>query len=88
MLTIKAELNGVPIAMARVRNVSDLADVSDYSVEVAEKGCDELGIPDMHHKFEVKGHDRRRSVWDLIWKVGLTAVQRDIPKPQGERHED
>jgi hypothetical protein len=69
MLTIQVKVNGRVIAMASVRNISDLADASDYLVCWNETGCAETGVEDDYNKFTIKDHRRRQSAWALVAKV-------------------
>ena len=57
------------IASARIANMSDLADVSNYACVFEEVGSDRLGIPPSRHSFDVKEHPRRSIVWALIRKA-------------------
>lgn len=60
---------GRTIASMRVSNLSNLADVSRYSVE-AKEGANPLnGTPARTWCCELDGHDRRQSVWVLLAKA-------------------
>jgi len=62
------------IASATVANVSDLSDLSDYAVLAAEAGSDVTGLPAQSAGFEIKGYDRRQSVWSLVHLVAMRAA--------------
>ncbi len=69
MLTIEVKLNGEVIAQAAARNISDLAEVSEYFVTWSEEACPELGIEADYSKFVIEGHRRRQTAWALVAKV-------------------
>lgn len=69
MLTIEIKLNGEVIAEAHARNISELADSSDYLVTWNEGECAELGIAHDYNKFVIKDHRRRQTAWALVAKV-------------------
>jgi hypothetical protein len=51
-------------------NISDLADVSNYAVEVREQsdeGTGDLGAPG--HAFNVLQHERNKGVWELVRRI-------------------
>jgi hypothetical protein len=54
------------IASMRISNISDLADTSDYSVEVMEAANHLTGDPSWNGTCVVLAHDRRQSVWALM----------------------
>jgi hypothetical protein len=54
------------IGSMRIANLSNLADTSDYSVEVMEAANHLTGDPSWNGKCVVLAHDRRQSVWALI----------------------
>lgn len=74
MMTIEIKVNGRLIAGAKVTNVSDLADISDYHVEAVEAASEVTGLPDYHDEFPIVAHERRRSVWSLVRKVASEVV--------------
>jgi len=74
VLTIEIKLNGRIIGGAKVTNISDLADVSDYEVVAAEGASEVTGLPDFREDFIVKGHERRQTVWALVSKVAYHAL--------------
>lgn len=69
MLTIEVKLNGRLIAEASVRNISDLAEDSDYRVTWNESEAPEMNIPWDQGKFHITGHRRNQSAWALVAKV-------------------
>jgi hypothetical protein len=54
------------IGSMRIANLSNLADISDYSVEVMEAANQLTGDPSWNAKCIVLAHDRRQSVWALM----------------------
>lgn len=79
MLTIEIKINGRLVAGAKVRNVSSLADISDYEVEAVESASDVTGLPEFHAAFPVVKHHRRQTVWALVSKVATAAYRRREP---------
>lgn len=69
MMTIEVKINGRLIALSTVRNISELADVSDYVVMSDEMEAKSLGIPHHRARFKIKGHNRNQSAWALVEKV-------------------
>jgi hypothetical protein len=54
------------IGSMRIANLSNLADTSDYSVEIMEAANQLTGDPSWNAKCVVLAHDRRQSIWALI----------------------
>lgn len=62
------------LAEARIGNISDLADVSDYAV-YAKEGDNHLANAGMWDaRGVVENHDRRQTVWRLVEKVAAWAA--------------
>jgi len=75
MLTIELKINGRLVGGAMVRNVSDLADLSDYHVEVVEAASPETGLhTDFRAVLQVTGHRRQQTIWSLVQKVSTLAL--------------
>ena len=81
MLTIKIDIlpSGFAplkrtIATMRIANLSDLADISDYRIEVLEARNHLTGQPARSATCRVAGHDRRQSVWALVEKAAKAAL--------------
>jgi hypothetical protein len=74
MLTVEVKLNGRVIALASARNISDLAEVSDYVCTWTEEGSEVTGEETDYGKFQIKGHRRRQSVWALVAKIVLAVL--------------
>lgn len=83
MLTVRIEVNGKLIGGATVKNVSQLADISDYEVMTVEKGSDQTGLPDYREDYTLRNHKRRQSVWSLIRKIADRAEQAQIERAAG-----
>lgn len=84
MLTIEVKLNGRLIAHAAARNISELADISDYHVTWHEAACPELGIEEDFHKFTIQGHRRCQTAWALVAKVVMRILGQMTGKPEGK----
>ena len=69
MLTVEIKLNGRTVGEAQIRNITALAEVSDYDVVWAESAAPDLGVPQSTGGFLIKGHRRRQSAWALVAKV-------------------
>jgi hypothetical protein len=63
------------IATMRISNTTDLADVSDYRIEVMESKSALTGLPARSASCEVLGHDRRQSVWALVARAAAAALE-------------
>ena len=63
------------IASMRISNASDLADLSDYRVDVVEAANPLANTPPRIAGYCVRSHDRRQSVWALITKAAKAAMQ-------------
>lgn len=73
MLTIKVSINGREVAVGTVCNISNLTDVSDYTVVWSEMASEITGMPERANTAKIKGHNRRQSVWALVQKVAAIA---------------
>lgn len=74
MLTIEVKINGRVIATASARNISNLAEVSDYFCTWTEEGSGEAGEETDYGKFQVSDHRRRQSVWALVAKIVVAVL--------------
>jgi hypothetical protein len=61
------------IASMRIANVSDLADISDYEVDVLEAANPLAATGPRNGSCRVEGHDRRQSVWALLARAAAAA---------------
>lgn len=66
------------IGRMRIANISNLADVSDYSVDVMESVNPLTGSPARIASCRVTGHDRRQAVWALLSKAADEAVRAEF----------
>jgi hypothetical protein len=57
------------VANARLANISNLADTSDYGVEVVEGPNRVAGTSEWSARGHILHHDRRATVWSLVRKV-------------------
>jgi hypothetical protein len=85
MLTVEIKLNGEVIAKANVRNVSSLADVSDYQVAWYEDASPDLCIDASEGLFAIKAHRRRQTAWALVAKVVVGILDKLAGDPRGIR---
>ncbi len=80
MLKVVVYVNSSPVAEATAVNVSNLADISNYKVQVREQGAPNLGIEPCDVEGRITGHNRRTSVWGLVSKIAqLVVVQNSEP---------
>jgi len=84
MLTIEVKMNGKPVAQASARNISELAEVSDYLVTWNQGEGADLNIPDNYGKFMIKGHRRRQTAWALVAKVVMRILGQMAGEPEGK----
>lgn len=56
------------IAIMRIANRSNLAELSNYSIDATEGRNDLAVLPARRVSITIKVHDRRQSVWRLIEK--------------------
>ena len=54
------------IGSLRISNLSNLADISDYRVEVLEAANPLTGTPPRNADCVIERHDRRQSIWKLL----------------------
>lgn len=89
MLTITVSVDDKIIATATASNISDLAKISDYSVETHERGYPPLNIPERKRGGLVRGHQRDTSVWHLVRKIAVLAVGDGLHKaPAWDTYQD
>lgn len=63
------------IASMHIANLSGLADISDYEINVLEAANPLTGTPPRNGGCRVEGHDRRQSVFALIAKAASAAME-------------
>ena len=81
MMTIRIEINGRTIALAKARNVSELAAVSDYEVHVlTDPDPDPTVVPRMS-SFSVVGHCRAAGPWELARRIAEAMVKPENRAP-------
>jgi len=66
------------IGSLRISNVSDLAPLSNYCVDVLEAANHLTGSPARVGGCRVEGHDRLQSVWALIERAAAAAQAADL----------
>lgn len=63
------------IASMTIANASELADISDYTIEAMEGANKLSGTPPRNAACMVQAHDRRQTVWALIAEA-CTEIQK------------
>jgi hypothetical protein len=66
------------IGSMRISNMSNLADVSDYTVEAMESANPPTGDPPRNAACLMLAHDRRQSVWSLLAKASEEIMKADF----------
>jgi hypothetical protein len=66
------------LASIHVSNVSNLAAVSDYRVDLLESANALAGTPARIGSCEVKGHNRLQAVWALLAKAADAAMSAEF----------
>ncbi len=74
MLTIDIQLNGRRIAAAKLTNVTDLADLSDYDVVAVEDAFEDAGLPASRLEFRMRNIPRLNSVWCIVAAMARRAA--------------
>jgi hypothetical protein len=74
MLTIDIQLNGRRIAAARLKNISNLADLSDYEVETREDAFPDADLPAGRADFTLRNQPRLRTVWCIVAAMARRAA--------------
>lgn len=76
MMVVKIEIwpggkEGVAVEIGRmnVTNISDLAEVSNYAVEVSQVATPRLNVDEFHEMINLDGHPRRDGPWRLVKRV-------------------
>ncbi|UPJ53410.1 hypothetical protein IVB30_20095 [Bradyrhizobium sp. 200] len=64
-----SEIRRCTIGTLRIANLSDLAPISDYSVDVLEAANPLAGTPARTGSCLIEGHARAQSVWALIGRA-------------------
>jgi hypothetical protein len=79
MLTIEVRVNDHLIGAAWIRNVSELADISNYEFTAISKPSTVTGAPAWETQGAVKRHNRIQSAWALVAKVAAKAAESEEP---------
>lgn len=66
------------IASMRISNLSELADISDYRVEVMEGANRHAKTGPRNAMCTVVAHDRRQSVWALLTRAAKEIMTADF----------
>ncbi|MGM5022188.1 hypothetical protein [Tardiphaga sp. 367_B4_N1_1] len=70
------------IGSMRIANLSNLADTSDYSIEVMEAANPLTGAKSRKAACAVRAHDRRQSVFALLAKACEAIMRAGFVEPQ------
>ena len=63
------------IGSMRIANTSNLADVSDYTVEAVEGANPLTGTPQRNSTCKVIAHDRQQSFWVLLLRASEEIIK-------------
>lgn len=63
------ETSAFEIGRMRIENESRLAEVSDYTAQIAQMENRRLGVPGMDVRVEVSSHPRRDGPWALLKRI-------------------
>jgi len=66
------------IGLMRIINISDLADISDYRIEVVEAANSLAGTPSRTAATMVIGHERNQSLWALLQRAAQEIVNAEF----------
>jgi hypothetical protein len=66
------------IGTLHIGNVSDLAPISDYTVDVIEAANPVAGTPARIGECRVERHDRAQTVWALVERAAAAAQMADL----------
>lgn len=66
------------IGTLRIANVSDLADISDYAVDFLQAANPLTDSKPCNGSCEVRGHDRRQSIWALLARAAEAAMNAEF----------
>lgn len=76
MLVVRAEIwpggdetRALVIGEITAANISNLAEVSSYSVKIDQTGHTSTGVEQWDRTFVLSGHARRRGVWELVRRI-------------------
>ena len=69
MLRVVVYVNKLAVAEARARNISELADLSDYEVRAIEGYAPHMEIAPSDVTGKILKHPRKTSVWHLVRKM-------------------
>lgn len=72
------ELHRRTIGSMRIANASNLADVSDYNVDVIESANPLTGAKRRATCCTVLTHDRRQSIWALVARASEEIIKADF----------
>lgn len=66
------------IGTLRISNISDLARISDYSIDIIEAANPLTGTPARIGGCRIEAHDRIQSVWALLERAATAAQSADL----------
>lgn len=76
MLVVTAEIwpggdqdRAVLVGEIRAANIINLSEISNYAIEISQRGDHISGIDASNHAFQVTGHRRSKGVWELVRRI-------------------
>ena len=84
MLTIEVKLNGRLIGFAKLVNQTNLAEISDYSLEWSEAGGDFLLDGKAAGRTVITGHRRNSGAWALVAKAVAAILGQKVELMEGK----
>lgn len=84
MLTVEIKLNGRLIGYAKLVNQSNLAEVSDYSLEWSEAGGDFLLEGTAQGRTVITGHRRKSGAWALVARAAAAILGQKVEHMEGK----
>ena len=66
------------IGTLQISNLTDLAGISDYSVDIVEAANPLTGTPSRVGGCRIDAHDRAQTVWALVERAAVAAQKADV----------
>lgn len=83
MLTIEVKVNGQLVGYAKLINQTNLAEISDYSLDWSEAGGDFLLEGLSAGRTVIRGHRRKSGAWALVAKTAAAILGQKIDRMEG-----
>ncbi len=84
MLTIEVKLNGRLIGYAKLVKRSNLAEISNYSLDWSEAGGDFLLEGKSAGRAIIEGHRRKSGAWALVAKAAAAILRQKTDAMEGK----